>query len=206
MFKFLQAFAFALIFSVGPTVAVAQDDHPAQQLVVETVTSMLELYKNEGERLKTDSEYLQSKVDELIVPNLDFESMTRLAVGKFWRRADEQQRVALVEEFTKLLIGTYTNALTQYGGEQGGESVTFEPFRPERRDDRAIVRSNFKQRTSTDVDVFYKLANREGNGWKIYDIVADDNSLVILYKSGFASEIEKGGIDGLIKLMQERNS
>lgn len=205
MFKIFRLLSVTFAILVAASAAVAQDDHPAQQQVVGVVNSMLELYKEEGPRLTSDPEFLQSKVDELIVPNIDFESMTKLAVSKFWRQADSGQRTALVKEFTQLLLGTYTDALSEYGGDSGGESVSFEKFRAERRDDRAVVRTNFKQATSSDVPVWYKLAKLGGDQWKIYDIVVDDSSLVTLYRSGFASEIEKSGIDGLIKLMKKRN-
>ncbi len=195
----------ALALSFVTTAAVAQDDHPAQLKVMGVVNSMLQLYQEEGDRLTSDPEFLQSKIDELIVPNIDFESMTKLAVSKHWRQADANQRKDLVKEFTQLLLGTYTDALVEYGGDSGEENVTFEAFRADRRDDRAVVRSNFKQATSSDVPVWYKLANLDGDSWRIYDIVVDDSSLVTLYRSGFASEIEKGGIDGLINLMKKRN-
>ncbi len=205
MFKIFRSAGVALALSVAASTVVAQDVHPAQQKVIGVVNSMLELYKEEGVRLTNDPEFLQTKVDELVVPNIDFESMTKLAVSKFWTRADDGQRSELVEEFTQLLLGTYTDALSEYGGDDGGESVAFEAFRAERRDDRAVVRTNFKQATSSDVAVWYKLAKLGGSEWKIYDIVVDDSSLVTLYRSGFASEIEKSGIDGLIKLMKKRN-
>jgi len=179
----------------------AQDEHPAQQLVVTAVSDILDVYENEADRLKSEPDYLDAKINELIVPYLDFESMTKLAVSKFWRRADQNQRAQLVEEFTKLLKNTYTNALAEYNGD-GGE-VSFEPFRPERREDRAVVRSTFSQSGGKPIPVVYKLRDR--NGWSIYDIEANDFSLVTGYRSAFSSEIEKGGIDGLINSIRERN-
>jgi phospholipid transport system substrate-binding protein len=42
-------------------------------------------------------------------------------------------------------------------------------------------------------------------GWKIYDINVLGAWLVETYKGTFASEISKGGIDGLIKTLSEKN-
>jgi phospholipid transport system substrate-binding protein len=50
----------------------------------------------------------------------------------------------------------------------------------------------------------YRL-NKTAQGWKIYDINVLGAWLVETYKSTFASEIGKGGIDGLIKKLRERN-
>ena len=199
MLKMLNSVVLAISLVLTSSFALAQE-HPAQEMVVNSITTMLEVLKNEGDRIKAEPEYLQSRVDELIVPNLDFNTMTKLAVGKFWRKADAGQKTELVVEFKKLLLNTYTGALTQYSG----ESIEFEPFRPEEREDRAVVRSTFSQSAGSDVPVIYKL--REKDGWGIYDIEVNSISLVTSYRSAFANEISKGGIAGLIETIKERNS
>lgn len=198
MMKRMKVFLVAIALTLAGG-AVKAEDHPAQAMVESAIMDMLDVLKNDGDRLKSDPAYLQSKVDELLVPHLDFETMTRLAVGKFWRRADGDQQVTLVEEFKALLLNTYTGALTEYSG----ETINFEPFRPEEREDRAVVRSTFSQSGGSDVPVIYKL--REKGGWTIYDIEVNGISLVTNYRTAFSNEIENGGIDGLIATLKERN-
>ncbi len=198
MFKRFGIIASALVMVIASSTAVAEE-HPAQILVVDAISAMLAVFKEDGERLKSDPVYLQSKVDELIVPNLDFDTMTKLAVSKFWRRADKSQQEQLVTEFTMLLLNTYTGALTEYSG----ETIEFQPFRPESREDRATVRAVFSQSGGSDVPVVYKLQDKKG--WSIYDIEVNEISLVTSYRSAFSNEIEKGGIDGLIEAMKDRN-
>lgn len=199
MFKRIQRALLAsmLVFSAA---FVQAEEHPAQTMVVDSISSMLTVIKEEGDRLKSDPAYLQAKLDEIIVPNLDFDTMTKLAVGKFWRRADGSQKTQLVSEFKTLLLNTYSGALTQYSGEK----IEFDPFRPESREDRAVVRSTFIPKVGNEVPVMYKL--REKSGWTIYDIEVNDISLVTSYRAAFNNEIEKGGIEGLIEALQDRNS
>ena len=199
MFKRLQVLLTALVLSVYSMVSVAAE-HPAQTLVVDAISAMLDVLKNDGDKIKSDPDYRQSKVDELLVPHLDFDTMTKLAVGKFWRRADAAQQAELVIQFKMLLLNTYTDALTEYGD----ETITFEPFRPEERDDRAVVRSTFSQSGGSDVPVLYKL--RDKGGWSIYDISVNNISLVTNYRTAFTNEIGKGGIAGLIDTLKERNA
>jgi len=198
MLKNLNSVVLAISVFFASSVALAQE-HPAQTLVVESITKMLDVLKNEQDRIKEEPDYLQSRVNELIVPNLDFNTMTKLAVGKFWKKADAAQKTELVLEFKTLLLNTYTGALTQYSG----ESIEFEPFRAEDRDDRAVVRSTFSQSAGSDVPVIYKL--RDKDGWSIYDIEVNSISLVTSYRSAFANEINNGGIAGLIETLKERN-
>nr|MBX2886357.1 ABC transporter substrate-binding protein [Granulosicoccus sp.] len=175
------------------------DEHPAQVMVEEAITGMLDLFQTEEDRLKSDPEFLQSKLDELIVPHLDFDLMTKSVVKKYWRKATDSQRDELVIQFKALLMNAYSGALTEYSG----ESITFEPFRPASREDRAVVKSVFSQKTGEDVPVVYKL--RDKSGWTIYDIEVNNISLVTSYRSAFYQEIEKGGIEGLIATLKERN-
>ena len=176
------------------------EDHPAQQLVQDSTTKLIAVLKEEGERIKTDKAFLDEQIATYVVPNIDFDLMTKLAVGKAWRQASDDQRVSLVAQFKALLLNTYTNALTEYSG----ESIEFQPFKPENREDRAVVRSVFKQASGSTVPVLYKL--REQDGWLIYDIEVEQISLVTSYRTAFSNEIEKGGIDGLIQVMKDKNA
>lgn len=198
MLKFLRTITIALFVSLISPLAVAED-HPSQTMVEDAISSMLAVYKDDSDKLEADPAFLQSKLDEYILPILDFETMTRLAVGKFWRRADKDQQKTIVDEFQTLLINTYSDALTQYSG----EAIEFEPFRAERREDRAVVRSVFNTTTGDAVPVIYRL--RDKGGWLVYDIEVNEISLVTSYRSGFSQEIEKGGIEGLIDTLKKRN-
>jgi len=197
-----QTLAALVLAAAAPLVAVTAwaAEHPAQEIVVESTTEMLTLLKSESGRIAEDPAYLTAKVEEIVVPNLDFNTMTKLAVGKFWRQADAAQKTELVTEFKTLLLNTYTGAMTEYSG----GTIEFEPFRPESREDRAVVRSVFDQPSGQDVPVNYKL--RDKGGWSIYDIEVDGLSLVTSYRSAFANEIRKGGVAGLLETLKERNA
>lgn len=195
-----RAFAALIIATFALNLSFAADEHPAQTLVVDGVNEMLEVLRVEGDALEKDPALLQSKIDEIIVPRLDFNTMTKLAVGKFWRQADGDQKIELVTEFRRFLMNTYTSTLTEYSG----EGISFDPFRPESRDDRAVVKSTFTQSGGSDVPVLYKL--REKDGWTIYDIEVNNISLVTSYRTAFASEIRKGGIDGLLGTLKKKNA
>lgn len=198
MLKLLRTLTLSISLCLVSLPAMAE--HPAQILVTDSINAMIDVLENDKDKIDTDPDYLQSRVDELFVPHLDFNTMTKLAVGKFWRRADASEKTELVTEFKTLLLNTYTGALKEYSG----ETVTFEPFRPEDRDDRAVVRSTFSQPGgAADVPVIYKL--RDKDGWQIYDIEVNNLSLVTSYRSAFANEIDKNGIAGLLDILKERN-
>jgi len=200
----LRSAVFALLAVFGLCLAAAgsahaQDGHPAQEKVESAVGQVLDFLAKKQDQIAADPSILDETVNELIVPNLDFATMTKLSVGKSWRKASKDQRGELVTEFKNFLLNTYASALREYGG----ENIEFQPYKKNKRDDRAVVNSVFVN-GSNKVPVTYKLHNRKGP-WVIYDIVVSDLSLVLQYKASFSNEIERNGIDGLIKLLKERN-
>lgn len=188
------------LFMLVPASFAMAADHPAQQLVEGAINTVMEDLKQHQGKLADNPQLLDDTLSKNIIPHLDFTTMTRLSVGKSWRKASPEQQTALVKEFTMFLLNTYRSALSEYGG----ESVVFKPFRTPKRDDRAVVASTFKF-GSNEVPVDYKLHNRNGP-WQVYDIIVSELSLVIQYKSTFASEIDRNGIDGLIALLRDKNS
>jgi phospholipid transport system substrate-binding protein len=128
--------------------------------------------------------------------------MTALAVGKDWRQATPEQQKALTEEFRDLLVRTYSNALTAYKN----ETVDYRPFKMKAGETDVTVRTQIHQPGARQpIKLDYSL-EMNGNGWKVYDVVVADVSLVTNYRSSFATEIRNGGIDGLIKTLKAKNS
>jgi len=180
--------------------SVAMADDSPQELVENAVKVVLqELYKHQDE-LKDNPGVLDETINKNIVPHLDFVTMTRLSVGKNWKKASGEEQKTLVSEFKTFLLNTYRSAMSEYGGEE----VAFTPFKKSNRDDRAVVKSVFGS-GSTAVPVQYKLRNKD-SGWQVYDIVVSDLSLVVQYRSSFTAEIERNGVAGLIKLLKDKNN
>lgn len=187
--------AVVMMFASGAATA----EHPAQELVQKAITSMMDFLAENKDQISKDPALLDAKVDDLFVKHIDFSTMTKLTMGKNWKKANADEQKELVAEFKNMLLGTYTQALLEYGG----ETMDFEKFRPEKRDDRAVVRSTFNQANGSKVPVLYKL--REKDGWRIYDIVVENLSLVTSYRPAFADEIERGGVPGLLATLRKNN-
>jgi phospholipid transport system substrate-binding protein len=47
---------------------------------------------------------------------------------------------------------------------------------------------------------------KASSSWKVYDVTVDGVSLVTTYRSTFADQVSKGGIDGLVKSLAEMNA
>ncbi len=143
---------------------------------------------------------LNALVDEKILPHVNFEKMTRLAVGRGWRDASPEQRQALTREFRALLVRTYAGAVSTAKDYQ----VRMQPFRSEAGDTDVTVRSQAVPARGDPIQLDYRL-EKTGSGWKIYDVNVLGVWLVENYRNTFTGEINRGGIDGLIKSLVDRN-
>jgi len=139
-------------------------------------------------------------VETKILPYVDFQRMTSLAAGRHWRTATPDQQQKLSAEFRTLLVYTYSGALSQIKN----ETVEFKPLRASPDDTDVEVRSQVNVARGEPVLLNYRVA-KSPTGWKIYDINVMGAWLVETYKSSFNSEISKGGIDGLIKTLADKN-
>ncbi len=135
-----------------------------------------------------------------ILPHIDFERMTRLAVGRAWRSADARQREALVAQFGTLITRAYSAAIDAFDGHE----AQVDPLALSPSDDDVIVRSRFKKAGTQPIEVDYTMW-KSSQGWKVYDISVENVSLVITYRSQFGEEVRQSGIDGLIRSLAEKN-
>jgi phospholipid transport system substrate-binding protein len=46
---------------------------------------------------------------------------------------------------------------------------------------------------------------KSANGWKVIDVAVEGVSLVTDYRSPFAAEVNRSGIDGLIKVLDQKS-
>lgn len=139
-------------------------------------------------------------VEAKILPHVDFQRMTSLAAGRHWREATPEQQKQLTEEFRNLLIYTYSGAIAQVKDHK----LEFKPMRANPADAEVEVHSQVIQPRGEPIQLSYRL-EKLASGWKIYDMNVLGAWLVEAYKGSFASEISKGGIDGLIKTLSEKN-
>lgn len=173
---------------------------PPDALVKRTVEDVLQVIQQNPERAA-----LQRIAEQKVLPNFDFREMTRLAVGANWRKATPEQQTALETGFRKLLVNVYTSALAKTGPSQGGRTLEVKPLPPGAKQDEATVKTVVKEADGKRVAIDYRMASRDGQ-WKVYDVLVEGVSLVTNYRTSFDGEVTKGGVDGLIKALEQKNS
>jgi phospholipid transport system substrate-binding protein len=181
--------------------AAAPTGNEAPDVLVKRISQeVIETAKADKEIQAGNQKKVMDLVETKILPYVDFQRMTSLAAGRFWRDATPEQQKALTAEFRTLLVFTYSGALSQIKN----ETVEFKPMRADPADPEVEVRSSVVVQRGEPVQLNYRLAKSPA-GWKIFDINVLGAWLVETYKGNFAAEIGKNGVDGLIKALAERN-
>jgi len=190
----------SLLLMSGFVSAVAFAAMSPQDLVKQTSQRMIKALQQEKTDLKKNPERVTQLVNEIVLPHFDFERMSKLALGRYWRRADEKQRKEFMEQFRTLLVHTYRSALTEFRD----QTITFLPFNDNPASGDVAVKTEVEQPGGSSHSIDYRLQLLNGE-WKVYDVIIDGVSLVINYRSSFSSEIRQSGIDGLIDKLRKRN-
>ncbi|GJJ02356.1 hypothetical protein RugamoR64_28940 [Duganella rhizosphaerae] len=196
-----QLIALATIALAANAHAATAPSNEAPDVLVKRISQdVIETAKADKAIQSGDQKKVLDLVESKILPYVDSQRMTSLAAGRFWRDATPEQQKALSDQFRTLLIYTYSGALSQIKN----ETIEFKPMRSDPTDNEVEVRSQVNVTRGEPIPLNYRVA-KTPSGWKIYDINVLGAWLVETYKGTFASEISKGGIDGLIKTLTEKN-
>jgi phospholipid transport system substrate-binding protein len=198
-FSFRYFLAFFFLFAAACGLARAQEAPDA--LIRRVSEEVMDLARNDPAIQAGDRRRIYAVVESKILPHLDFQRGTALTMGRNWREATPEQRQKLAAEFRNLLLHTYAGAMSQIKD----QTMTFRPLRMDPSETDVEVRSEVRMpRRPEPVEVSYRL-RKAPSGWKIYDVNVMGAWLSETYRTTFASEISKGGVDGLIHTLEEKN-
>jgi phospholipid transport system substrate-binding protein len=147
---------------------------------------------------KADKTSVINQLREIVYPLFDFDEMARRSLGPHWRRLKPQQQTEFVASFRELLEKTYADKIDLYEGQKvafSGESID--------RDYAQVDTRVIGKEQSYAVD--YRLHLVDGK-WKIYDVVAENISLVNNYRSQFNRVLSNSSYDELLRIMKEKSA
>lgn len=195
------AFGLGLLLLVLVNGALWAAVKPPRDVVEDTSTRMLSALRQNYAALKQDSSQIYKLVDQIVLPNFDFELMSRWVLGRAWQQATSEQRQRFADEFRTLLVRTYAKALLEYANEE----VRVLPQPAGDDGDETTVKSEVRLKVGPPIQINYSM-HRNPEGWKVYDVTVDGVSLVTNYRGTFASQIRANGLDAVIADLRQRNS
>ena len=141
----------------------------------------------------------REQLREILFTRFDFSEMARRALGAHWRRRTATEQQEFVQLFTELLERQYAGIIESYTDEKivyVGE-----------RTDGAFAEVNSKILTAKgqELSINYK-AQLIGQEWKVYDVIAEEISLVNNFRSQFNRVISSSSYDELVRRLKEKQA
>jgi phospholipid transport system substrate-binding protein len=180
--------------------AQAQEMKP-DELVKKVTDEVLAAVKSDKQLAAGDKQKALKLAEEKVLPHIDFEEATRLAVGRSWREATPEQKKKLTDEFRRMLVRTYSSAISAYEG----QTMKVQPVHMKAGETDVTVHNQYIRPGGKPVQLDYQM-RKTPDGWKIYDIIVEGVSLVLTYRSEFDAVVKQQGVDGLIKRLAEKNT
>ncbi|SFR59787.1 phospholipid-binding protein MlaC [Thiomicrospira sp. ALE5] len=200
--KWITATAMAALLSFGVAKAASVDQSDPQVMIQGMSGLVLNELKERAEELAQDPKALKAFADVNLLPYVDTMRMARFVVGRDWRTATPQQQQDFVEQFTLSVIQQYSSSLMRFNV----ESVEIGSAIPDGQD-RVIVQTRVKQTNGSNFDIAYRVHKEANSGnWVIYDVLAENISLLLSLRQTYSADIERRGLQAVIDGMRERNA
>jgi phospholipid transport system substrate-binding protein len=176
------------------------NDQTDPQTLIQTVTQQILDEVREKALTPDDIPRIMNIVNRDIIPYTDIRRTTQYAMGRYWRTATPAQQDKVVEQFTQLLIHTYSGALAMINA---GQKFEYPPSPGEPKGADTVVHTIAPGKNGQ-VQIDYRLY-KSPQGWRVYDMNVLGAWLIETYRTQFSDKIQQSGIDGLIQFLTDRN-
>jgi phospholipid transport system substrate-binding protein len=208
--KWLIAGLFAISALITPVLASA--DNNAPMLLLQKVSQdMIDSFKKEKEKIKTDPEHMFVLVEEILLPHIDIYNMSRGVLGRFWKEASTEQRNRFQVEFKTLMIRFYISALLEDPSKIDSvvdikNLIEFMPPQAEANATKLQVQSKVNLSSGTVIPVAFSMRySAKQEKWLAYDVTVDGISLIFNYRGVFGPEIQSVGLDKFLERLAKQN-
>ncbi len=201
-------FFVTLLFISNSLAAANPSLQPPDELLKKATLDMLHSINNHRAEIRKKPEKLQSLVEEIILPHLDFITASKIVMGKYWRRASKEQKIRFIRQFRTLLLRFYSSALAEYLSDRNkdlaDDLIRYYPLKMTDEDGPITVRAEVRVENGQPIPIHYRL-HKTHKGWKIFDVSVEGVSMITTYKNNFATQLKTDGIDAMIASLEEKN-
>jgi phospholipid transport system substrate-binding protein len=179
------------------TTRLCQAGEPLDK-IRQTVDDVLTILADERLKAPEREAERRAKIRQAVLQRFGFDEMAQRALAQHWRTRTPEERKEFVTLFSDLLERSYIDKIENYGG--GKENIRYTKETID-KDGYATVRSEIISKRDLDVEVEYRLLQRDGN-WAVYDVIIEGVSLVNNYRTQFNKIITESSYENLVKQMK----
>ncbi len=161
------------------------------------VTKVIQVLKQSDVKSRSERQELVGRLEKIIDPIFDFGEMAKRSLGSHWRSLAPEQRGEFVPLFRDFLRSVYLGRIASHKDEKvlfTGETVGKA---------YAEVDTKVSAGHGDQIPVIYMLKRTDG-GWKVYDLIIDNVSIVNNYRAQFDRVISHSSYKELVKRIKQR--
>ena len=191
----------ALLLTLALAAAAAQAAEPPKgprpSQIIERTAEQIVAILEDPQRTR---EQRLAEIGEIASARFDFRTMTRLVLGRNWKKLTPEQQGEFVEHFAGFLASDYGSRIDRY--EQQQVSVLGERVEP--RGD-VTVKTKVTGGEFDGAIVDYRMRYRNED-WRIIDVVIEGISLVANFRDQFREVLSREGPDALLERLRQRSA
>lgn len=161
----------------------------------EQVVHVVELLKTEivanRDVLSKDKPALRAKADEILSPLINFDNFAKNVMGKYYRRASKEQRLAFSTVTKKTLLNSYATALLEFDEDK----VKILPLPPQKKKNKARVNMEFVTNAGSHVDIVFLMKRDKKNVWLLDNVIISGINFGLTFRKQFASMVQRNKND-----------
>ena len=186
----------ALILTSWMTTASAGGGLPTEQ-IRSTVDRAILVLKDPQLKPLAKTKERRDQLKQILFARFDFTEMAKRALAANWRRRTVKEQEEFVALFTELLERAYADIIESYSDEKI-------IYIGERLDGSyADVSSKVLTSNGEEYSINYK-AHLVNGEWRVYDVIAENISVVNNFRSQFNRVIAKSSYDELVRRLREK--
>ena len=180
---------FVLVLGASPV----QASTPIETVRAE-VNKVLEVLRNKSLKEEVKREKLRVIYNEMF----DQEELSKWCLGRNWSKLSEAQRKEFLPLFQQVLEKTYGDRILAYSDEK----VVFDREVPIAGNRVEVQTRAFSK--SKEIPMNYRVFKDKNGVWRCYDIVVENVSLVMNYRSQFNEILAKNTPEELLNILRKK--
>lgn len=171
----------------------------SEQFITKLSSEAIEIIKNNNISEDKKFETLKNK----FLDNVDVEWISKFVLGPIYRTLSSEQQKQFFELYQEFLVNAYVPKFKEFNQDtikvEGSSQVSQNRYKVSTiidRDGKPDIR----------VDYMVKPSHSKVGTLQIYDIVAEDVSMISTHRSEFTSVISQKGFEGMIDYLKATNS
>jgi phospholipid transport system substrate-binding protein len=187
----IAAFLFFMLTSVEANAGLPTDQ------IKGTVDKALVVLKDPQLKPPAKLKERRDQLRQILFLRFDFAEMAKRALGANWRRRTPQEQEEFIRLFTDVLERAYAEIIESYSDEK--ITYTYERIDGSHAD----VASKILTSRGEEYSINYKV-HLISNEWKVYDVIAENISLVNNYRSQFNRVISNASYEELVRRLRDK--